>query len=32
MIQDVAGEIPQQLAKGFRPMQHMAARESVDLT
>ena len=32
VVQDVAGQIPQELAQRFRPMQHMAAREPVDLT
>jgi len=32
MIQDVAREVPEQLTQGLRPVEHMAAREPIDLT
>ena len=32
MVQDMAGQVTQQFAQGFRPVQHMAVREPIDLT
>ena len=32
MVQDVAREVPEQLTQGLRPVEHMAAREPINLT